>query len=218
MHETGITPDFITVDGGEGGTGAAPLEFTNSIGMPARDAWIFVHSALVAVGLRDRVKIIAAGRILTGFHMLRALAVGADLCVSARAMMFALGCIQALRCNTNRCPPGVATQNPALMKGLVVADKAERVANYHRATIEAFLELLGALGLDHPDDLRPHHVFRRIDDRLVRNFGELYEYPEPGQLLAPDGLPEHLRDDWAAASPDRRRHQPESGGVASETP
>ena len=215
MLETEITPDFISVDGGEGGTGAAPLEFSNSIGMPARDAWIFAHSALRGVGLRDRVKIVASGKILSGFHMLRALAVGADVCASARGMMLSLGCIQALRCNTDRCPTGVATQNTARMKGLVVPTKASRVHGYHRETVRSFLELLGALGLEHPDDLRPHHVFRRIDDLLVRNFAELYDFLDPGQLLRDQDVPDHLREDWVAASPDFWRQKAEAGGIAS---
>lgn len=216
MRETGITPDFVSVDGGEGGTGAAPLEFSNSIGMPARDAWIFVHSALRGVGLREQVKLVASGKILTGFDMLRALAIGADVCASARGMMLALGCIQALRCNTDRCPTGVATQNPALAKGLVVGGKSVRVRNYHEQTVRSFLELLGALGLEHPDELRPHHVFRRIDDTLVRNFAELYDLLEPEQLLRDADVPEPLRDDWRAASPDVWRHQAEAGGLATE--
>jgi len=216
MLDSGITPDFITVDGGEGGTGAAPLEFSNSIGMPARDAWIFAHSALRGVGLRNRISLIASGKILTGFHMLRALAVGADVCASARGMMLSLGCIQALRCNTNRCPTGVATQNPALGKGLVVSDKSVRVRNYHEQTVRSFLDLLGSLGLEDPNDLRPHHIFRRIDDLLVRNFAELYDFLEPEQLLRDDDVPEQLRDDWMAASADLWRLQAESGGIASE--
>src|SRR5690606_19961033 len=131
MIETGIMPDFITVDGGEGGTGAAPLEFAGSMGMPSRDGWIFVHSALQGAGLRDHIRVFVSGKIFTGFHMIRAMALGADACVSARGMMFALGCIQALRCNTDYCPTGIATQNPALVKGLDVADKAERVRRFH---------------------------------------------------------------------------------------
>ncbi len=189
MVATGLRPDFITVDGGEGGTGAAPLEFSNSIGMPAHDAWIFVHNALVGVGLRDKIKIIASGKIMTGFHMLRALALGADLCNSARGMMFALGCIQALRCNTNKCPTGVATTDPRLAKGLVVEDKFERVKNFHEGTVEGFLELLAALGLSHPDDLRPHHVNRRIGDTMIANYRDLYDWDEPGVLLTVGGEP-----------------------------
>jgi glutamate synthase domain-containing protein 2 len=203
MLETGITPDFITVDGGEGGTGAAPLEFSNSVGMPARDAWVFVHTALVGVGLRDRVRVIASGKIMTGFHMLRAIAIGADLCASARGMMFALGCIQSLRCNANTCPTGIATQNPALVAGLDVTGKTARVANYHRNTMKGFLELLGAMGLDSPDELRPEHIFRRVDDLRVRNLRELYEYLEPEQLLDEARLPEGLRAEWHQARPDR---------------
>ncbi|MFQ5738853.1 MAG: FMN-binding glutamate synthase family protein [Acidobacteriota bacterium] len=202
MRETGITPDFIAVDGGEGGTGAAPLEFSNSVGMPARDAWIFVHSALRGVGLRDRIRIIASGKILTGFHMIRALALGADLCASARGMMFALGCIQALRCNTDHCPTGITTQNPALVHGLHVASKAERVARFHQNTIRGCLELLGAMGVRDPARLRPNQIFRRVDDLRVRHFGELYEFMEPGQLLAKDGVPENLRAAWQAAHPE----------------
>ena len=147
MIETGIAPDFITVDGGEGGTAAAPLEFSNSIGMPARDAWIVAHSALTGAGVRDRTKLFVSGKILSGFHMLRALALGADACNSARGMMFALGCIQSLSCNTNRCPTGITTQNPALMKGLDVADKSERVARCETAGRPyVIVTVLGARG------------------------------------------------------------------------
>lgn len=202
MLETNITPDFITVDGGEGGTGAAPLEFTNSIGMPARDAWIFVHNALVGAGLRDRIRLIASGKILTGFHMIRAMVLGADLCASARGMMLALGCIQALRCNTDHCPTGITTQNPALIKGLHVPHKTERIHRYHAATVRGFLELLGAMGLHHPSELRPHHVYRRVDDLLVRNFGELYQYLEPGQIVRDENLSPSLRRQWENADAD----------------
>jgi glutamate synthase domain-containing protein 2 len=211
MVETGITPDFITVDGGEGGTGAAPLEFSNSVGMPARDAWVFVHTALVGTELRDRVRLIASGKIFTGFHMLRAMAIGADLCAMARGMMFALGCIQSLRCNANTCPTGIATQNPALVHGLDVPDKSARVANFHRNTMKGFLELLGAMGLDHPGELRPEHIFRRVDDLRVRNLRELYEYLEPGQLLDDARLPEGLREEWRQARPDGWTHAAEHG-------
>jgi glutamate synthase domain-containing protein 2 len=184
------------------GRDGAPLEFTNSICMPARDAWIFVHSALRGVGLRDRIKIDASGRILTGFHILRALAIGADVCASACGMMFAFGCIEVLRCNTNRCPTGITTQNPSLANELVFSDKSWRAKSFHERTIGWFLELLGARAREHPDDLRPHRVFRRVDDLLVRNYSELYNFLGHGQLLHDDDVPHHLRDDWKAATPD----------------
>jgi glutamate synthase domain-containing protein 2 len=217
MLETKILPDFITVDGGEGGTGAAPLEFTNSMGMPARDAWLFVHSALRGVLLRDSIRIIASGKILTGFHIIRAFALGADLCASARGMMLALGCIQSLRCNTNHCPTGITTQNPSLVYGLDVTDKAERVFRYHRETVRGVLELLGAMGLDRLDEIRPHHIFRRIDDLRVRHFGELYDVLEPGQLIDNCEVPEGIRDDWNHCRPDRWTLQAERGQYGGES-
>ncbi len=203
MLETGITPDFITVDGGEGGTGAAPLEFSNSVGMPAREAWVFVHNALTGVGLRDRISIVAAGKILTGFHMARALALGADLCASARGMMLALGCIQALRCNSDHCPTGITTQNPALVHGMNVEDKAERVERYHEGTVDGFLELLAAMGLQHPRRLGPRHIYRRVDDTEVRSFEEIYDFLDEGQLLHDERMPPEWRRAWRTADPDR---------------
>jgi len=217
MLETEILPDFITVDGGEGGTAAAPLEFSNSLGMPARDAWIVVHSALVGAGLRDRIRIISSGKILTGFHVLRALAIGADLCASARGMMLALGCIQSLRCNANTCPTGVTSQDPALVYGLHVESKSGRVRNYHGATIRGFLELLGALGLDDPGRLQPHHIFRRVDDMRVRNLGEIYDFLEPGQLLREGDVPEDLREEWGNARADRWTFRKEKGPYGGQT-
>ena len=199
MRDTGITPDFITVDGGEGGTGAAPLEFSNSLGMPARDGWMLVNNALMGLGLRDRVVVIASGKILTGFHMARALAVGADLCVSARGMMLAMGCIQALRCNSGHCPTGITTQNPALVHGLDVEDKTPRVTRFHSATVRGFLELLGAMGLSDPLELGPHHIFRRISDSHVCTFAQFHDFLPEGALLADDAAPESWRDDWQAA-------------------
>ncbi len=211
MLETGIRPDFITVDGGEGGTAAAPLEFSNSVGMPGRDAWILAHSALVGAGLRDDIRLFVSGKILTGFHMIRALALGADACNSARGMMFALGCIQSLRCNTNLCPTGITTQKRSLVYGLHVEQKSRRVARWHRETIKGMLELLGAMGFDDPRRLRPEHIFRRIDDLRVRNLKELYDFLEPGQLLEDRDLPRGIRDEWQAARPDRWSLQPELG-------
>ena len=199
MLDTGITPDFITVDGGEGGTGAAPLEFANSLGMPARDGWMLVHNALTGLGLRNRVTVIASGKILTGFHMARALALGADLCLSARGMMLALGCIQALRCNSGHCPTGITTQNPALVYGLDVGDKTPRVTRFQAATVGGLLELLGAMGLAHPRELGPHHVFRRVSDSHVRTFAQIHEFLPEGALLADGEGAESWRDDWRAA-------------------
>ncbi len=208
MVESGITPDFISVDGGEGGTGAAPLEFSNSLGMPARDAWSFVHTALVGAGVRDRIRVVASGKILTGFHMVRALALGADVCATARGAMLALGCIQSLQCNSNKCPTGITTQNPALIYGLDVTDKAERVRRFHAATVHSALELIGAMGLGGPDEVRPHHVFRRIDDLRVRHLGELYDHLGPGELLGSD-VPEWIAAEWQACRSDRWTPAPE---------
>ncbi len=183
MISTGIKPDFITVDGGEGGTGAAPIEFSDSIGMPLLEGLSFVHDTLVGFDLKKEIKIIAAGKIITGFHMIRAVALGADICNSARAMMLALGCIQALRCNNNTCPVGVATQDKTLIKGLVVADKAQRVASYQKKTVYSFLELIAAANLTHPDEIKREFINRRIDERTILNYSELYPNVEIGAFL-----------------------------------
>ncbi len=200
MLSTGVTPDFITVDGGEGGTGAAPLEFANSLGMPARDGWMLVHNALKGVGLRDQITVIAAGKILTGFDMARAIAMGADLCVSARGMMFALGCIQALRCNSDHCPTGITTQNRALVHGLSVLDKTPRVTRYHSGTVGSLLELLGAMGLSHPKELGPEHIYRRVSDSQVKNLAEVHEFLPDRALLTGITSFEEWAKDWRAAS------------------
>lgn len=201
--ETGIYPDFITVDGGEGGTGAAPPEFSNSVGMPFMDGLSFVHDALTGFGIRDKTKVIASGKILTGYHIVRAIALGADTCNSARAMMLALGCIQALLCNTNRCPTGVATQDRQKMAGLVVDDKKHRVANYHQDTVESCVELIAALGLTGPHQVNRSLIYRRIFMNAVKTFEEIYPYTEPGSLLdgkAPDNIRRELdrarTDSW----------------------
>jgi glutamate synthase domain-containing protein 2 len=174
MLETGIRPDFITVDGGEGGTGAAPVEYTNSVGMPLMDALVFVSDCLNGFDLRDEIKIIASGKIFTGFHIVKRLALGADLCNSARGMMLALGCIQSLQCNKDTCPTGVATQNPALGRGLVVADKIRRVANYHQQTVASVADIIAAAGLDRTEELNRSYIFRRVDINQVKRYEDIY--------------------------------------------
>ncbi len=184
-----IKPDFITVDGGEGGTGAAPLEFSNSVGMPYKEGLAFVYDCLVGFDLKKDIKIIAAGKIVTGFHIFKALALGADACYSARAMMMAVGCIQALECNKNTCPTGVATQDDQLVKGLVVSDKKIRVANYHQETIESFVELMAAAGLRDPDQINRSHISRRLNHSTTQGFHEIYPYLSTGALLNEHNIP-----------------------------
>jgi glutamate synthase domain-containing protein 2 len=183
--KTNIMPDFITVDGGEGGTGAAPLEFTNSVGMPLRDALAFVYDCLHGFGIKKHIKIIASGKVHTGFDLVKNISLGADMCNSARAMMLSLGCIQALECNTNTCPTGVATQNPKLSAGLNVDDKKVRVANYHHETIKAAVELMGAAGIEHPDKLHRSHIYRRVSANQIQTYAEMYPYLLKGSLLEP---------------------------------
>ncbi len=183
MLETGIRPDFITVDGGEGGTGAAPLEFSNSVGTPLVEGLVVVHNALVGFGLRDDIRVIASGRVMTGFGLAKRLAIGADLCNAARAFMLSLGCIQALRCNLNDCPTGVATQDPRLVRGLVITDKAERVYSFQKATVKNLMDLVAAAGLEDPAQLRPWHIHRRTTEFEVRHYGEMFHYLNPGELL-----------------------------------
>ena len=202
MLETGITPDFITVDGGEGGTGAAPTEMTNSVGTPIRDALVFVNSALLGVGLRDKVRIIASGKMFSAFHMLRALALGADTVNSARGMMLSLGCIQARTCNTDHCPTGIATQNPSRNKAIVVSNKAQRVANFHRETVTNLVELVGAAGLDGIEQLEPKHINRRVQGTDVKSYAQLFPCIGHGCLLDETKMPEDWRDDWEAANAD----------------
>jgi glutamate synthase domain-containing protein 2 len=183
MVQLNIYPDFITVDGGEGGTGAAPPEFTNSVGMPLLDALAFVDDALRGFGIREHIKLDCSGKILTGFNIVRAMALGADFCNSARAMMLALGCIQALECNKNTCPTGVATQDPYFTKGLVVEDKKERVANYHKNTVGSFVELLSCAGLSKPEEINRGHVYRRVFMNMVKTYEEIYPPVPEGCLL-----------------------------------
>lgn len=194
MITSNIYPDFITVDGGEGGTGAAPPEFSNSVGMPLMDALSFVHDTLTGFDIRKRIKVIASGKVLTGYHILRAMALGADICNSARAMMMAIGCIQALQCNTNRCPTGVATQDKWLMAGLVIDDKKHRVANYHRDTVESVMELAAAAGLSDPHQITRRHIFRRVFMNQVRTFEDIYP-STPAGLFLNGQMPAPLRSE-----------------------
>lgn len=198
MLETGIYPDFIVVDGNEGGTGAAPAEFMDHLGMPMREGVNFVHNALIGINARDRIRVGTAGKIATAFDLARAMALGADWCNSARAFMFALGCIQSLSCHTDRCPTGVTTQDPTRNRALVVPDKTTRVYNYHRATLHALAELLAASGLQHPQEIRPIHFSHRISSTDVLSFARLYPQLRPGELLDGTDNP-RFRDAWELA-------------------
>ncbi|MDB5571417.1 MAG: ferredoxin-dependent glutamate synthase [Hyphomicrobiales bacterium] len=207
MHETQFFPDFIVIDGKEGGTGAAPMEFIDHLGKPLREGLTFAHNALVGIDARHRVKLGASGKIATAFDMVRVLALGADWCNSARGFMFALGCIQSQSCHTDRCPTGVATQDPGRQRALVVPDKARRVANYHSATLHSLAELTAAAGLTHPGLFSRGHVQRRISPREVASFADIYPVLEPGALLvAPERTP--FARAWAMA--DARTFQPQA--------
>lgn len=202
MIKTGIKPDFIVIDGGEGGTGAAPLEFSNHVGNPVREGLAAAYDILIGFNLKKEITLIASGKITTGFDIFRAFALGADACYAARAMMFALGCIQALECNTNHCPTGVTTNKPELMRGLVVDDKKQKVANFHRDTIEAFVELLGAAGLEHQDEINRIHVHRKIIMDLSKSYLDIYPYVAEGCLLSMEEAPEVWKPHLALASAD----------------
>jgi glutamate synthase domain-containing protein 2 len=183
MLETGVTPDFIVVDGAEGGTGAAPIEFTDHVGTPLQEALLLVHNTLVGLNLRDRIRLGASGKIISAFDLARTLALGADWCNAARGFMFALGCIQSLSCHTGRCPTGVTTQDPLRQRALVPEDKATRVYNFHRNTLRALAEFTGAAGLSHPCELEPRHIVRRLSSHEIRLVVNLYKFLKPGELL-----------------------------------
>lgn len=184
MLETGITPDFIVVDGAEGGTGAAPLEFTDHVGAPLQEGLLLVHNTLVGLNLRDKIKLGCAGKVISAFDIARMMALGADWCNSARGFMFALGCIQSQSCHTGDCPTGVATQDPQRQRALVVSNKTERVTMYHQNTLKALQELIQAAGLDHPNELTASHIVRRTNDHHVKLLAHLLPFVKPGALLA----------------------------------
>ncbi|WP_298934422.1 FMN-binding glutamate synthase family protein [uncultured Ramlibacter sp.] len=191
MLATGITPDFIVVDGAEGGTGAAPVEFSDHVGAPLQEGLLLVHNSLLGVGLRERVKIGCAGKVITAFDIARMMALGGDWCNAGRGFMMALGCIQAQTCHTGNCPTGVTTQDPLRERALVVPDKAVRVHNFHRTTLLALKELVQAAGLRHPNDITAHHIVRRLTDTEVRQLSNLILRVEPGSLLSGDMSAQH---------------------------
>jgi glutamate synthase domain-containing protein 2 len=208
MLETGIRADFVVIDGKEGGTGASPLEFADHIGTPLREGLVLAHNTLTGAGLRDTVRLGASGRIITGFDMARALALGADWCNIARGFMFALGCVQAQTCHTDRCPSGVATQNQLRQRAIVVETKAERVARFHHNTLAALGDLVGAAGLAHPNELRPSHILRRVSVSEVKSFAEVYKFLSPRELIAGAHDP-HYAKHWAMADHRHFTPQPE---------
>lgn len=198
MLETGIRADFVVIDGSEGGTGAAPLEFVDHVGTPLREGLTFAHNCLVGAGLRPAVRLGAAGRIITAFDIARILALGADWCNAARGFMFALGCIQSQSCHTDRCPTGVATQDASRQRALVVPDKAARVHQFHQSTLVALGELVGAAGLAHPNELGPTHILKRVSASAVKSFAEVYPGLAAGELIA-GARDEHYARQWALA-------------------
>jgi len=213
MRETGVVPDFIVVDGGEGGTGAAPLEFTDHVGAPMREALMLVHNTLVGLELRSKIRIGAAGKIVTAFDIARTLALGADWVNAARGFMFALGCIQSQSCHTDRCPTGIATQDRSRQAALDPADKATRVYHFHRNTVVALKELIAAAGLTHPTQLGPEHIIRRVSSTEVRSLATLHRFVPQGQLL--EGVPDHavFQVFWDKARPDSFSAPPEAAAM-----
>ncbi len=202
MLETGILPDFIVVDGKEGGTGAAPLEFTDHIGVPLREGLLFVHNTLVGLDLRDKIRIGASGKIVSAFDIASVLAIGADWANSARGFMFAIGCIQSQSCHTNKCPTGVATQDPLRQRALVVPDKAERVYNFHRNTLKGLAEMIAAAGIRHPSELEARHLVRRVSATEIRLFSHLHYFLKPGELLSGNIEGEFYERIWRMARSD----------------
>ena len=203
MVETQTYLDFITVDGGEGGTGAAPQEYSDHVGMPLRDALAFVYDALNGFGIKNQIKIICSGKVITGFDIIKNLSIGADLCNSARGMMFALGCIQALECHANTCPTGVATQNPDLTKGLVPEEKSIRVARFQHETVKSAMDLMASAGISHPDDVTRDVVSTRVERNTVETYAQTYPELESGSLLFESTVPKDFLYFWKKASVDK---------------
>ena len=201
MLDEGTAPDFIIVDGAEGGTAAAPLEYADHVGTPLTDGLMTVHNVLVGMGLRDKIKIGAAGKVAGSVDIVKRLIQGADYTNSARAMMMALGCIQAQHCHTNRCPTGIATQDRRRARAIDVADKSLRVQRYQASTVHQSIQMIASLGATAPEQLSPHMLRKRISPSIVRSYAEIYEWLRPGQLLAE--RPSSWETDWAAADPDR---------------
>lgn len=202
MLHTNIFPDFIVIDGSEGGTGAAPEEFSDHMGMPLRDGLVLMHNLLRGAGIRDRIKIGCSGKIITGFDIIRALALGADYCNSARGYMFALGCIQSQSCGSNKCPSGVATQDPSRQRALDVEDRSHRVTNYHHNTLHAVAEILGAAGIDSSDKLSAERIQKRVSDSKIISYASLYTFLHHGELLDGHSTHTEYRELWASARHD----------------
>jgi glutamate synthase domain-containing protein 2 len=211
MQETGITPDFIVVDGAEGGTGAAPLEFTDHVGAPLQEGLQLVHNTLIGVGLRKRVKLGCAGKVISAFDVARMMALGADWCNSARGFMFALGCLQAQACHTGHCPTGVTTQDPVRQKALIVPDKADRVYRFHNNTLKALQEMVQAAGLNHPNEITAHHIVRRVNETGVKLLVTVMPPLAAGALLDRDvsSLPNVFKFYWNRANADSFKLQME---------
>ena len=210
MTSTGILPDFIVVDGSEGGTGAAPVELTDHMGMPMLEGLRLVHNTLVGLNLRQQIRLGASGKIISGFDVMRTVALGADWCNSARGFMFALGCIQAQTCHTGNCPTGVTTQDPKRQVALVVPNKADRVQNFHRHTLESVQEMLQATGLHQPSELSLKHIMRRVSDHDVQNLDQLMPSVTPGALLNPQNLTGLFAQYWSESSSDHFQLQANS--------
>lgn len=201
MIERGITPDFIIVDGSEGGTGAGPVEFEDHMGMPLTEGLMLVHNALVGTGLRPLVKVGASGKVASGSDIVKRIIQGADFTMAARAMMFAVGCIQAQMCHTNRCPVGVATQDPARTRALDIPDKSERVYRFQKATVASAQQMIASMGIDSFDQLQPGMLNRRVDGLTTRTYADLFDWLMPGELL--DSPPQSWLTDWIDADAHR---------------